>query len=228
MTPNNLLKAALAAALSLVPVTSEATLMRAVPFDEKVENSATIVVGRCVKTEARWDAQKRQILTYSTFAVEKALKGGQQKSETMVVVTPGGSLDGVHQDAIGVPTFTVGEDSLLFVRNSAAGPTVAYLEQGAYDVVSEGNERMVRPSMTEAVHVDTQRGMAVAAEEPRTLRAFEGEVRAAERRAFQRMQLMKQKQEEEASLWGVVKRNGLLVALAAIGIALATWQLLRK
>ncbi|MDQ3282749.1 MAG: hypothetical protein M3Q69_15205 [Acidobacteriota bacterium] len=37
-----------AAALALVPVAAHATMSRAVEFDEKVDNSAAIVVGKVV------------------------------------------------------------------------------------------------------------------------------------------------------------------------------------
>lgn len=229
MTTNNLFKAAVAtAAFLLSGPAAEATLMRAVPFDEKVEKSAAILVGKCLKTESRWDAAKSRIYTYSTFKVEKAIKGGQRASEEVVLVTPGGNVDGVYQDAVGVPSFAEGEDSVVFVRNSNEGPTVAYLEQGAYDIVQQGNERVVTPVATEAVHIDTQRGVAVAGESARPLRSFEGEVRAAEKRVLQRMQVVEQEKRDQASLWGAVKRNYLLVALALAGAALATWQLLRK
>ena len=230
MPANNPLKAALAAAaISLAPFAAEATLMRAVPFDEKVEHSAAIVVGKCLRTESQWDASHRQILTYATFRIEKTIKGTPAPNQEMTIVTPGGRVGNVRQDSIGIPAFEEGDENLLFVRNSEVGPTVAYLEQGAYDIVTVGNERIVQPVETESVHIDEQRGVAVPAEEARPLRQFEGEVRAAEKRiAFQRMQMMQKKQKEESAIWPVVRKNALLIALALVGAALATWQFLRK
>lgn len=232
MTANNYLpKAALAAVLTLMPFAAEATLMRAVSLDEKVENSAAIVVGRCVRTESRWDRSGKRILTYSTFAVDRTIKGTPQPTGELTIVTPGGKVGHIRQDSIGVPSFEQGDENVLFVRNSEVGPTVAFLEQGAYEVVRDSGEPIVRPVATEAVHIDEQRGVAVPAEEARPLRQFEGEVRAAERRiAFQRNQVMERQRRAaaESSFWSTIRRNKLLIALAMIGAALATWTLVRR
>lgn len=232
MTINNCFKAALAAAaLTLTPLAAQATLLRAVTFDEKVETSAAIIVGRCVRTESQWDKSGKQILTYATFQIEKTIKGNPQPNQELTIVTPGGKVGNIRQESIGVPAFNEGDNNLLFVRNSDVGPTVAYLEQGAYDVIGQGSDRIVKPMANEAVHIDEQRGVAVPAEEARPLRQFESEVRAAERRiAFQRNELIKKRQQqaESSSIWSTVRRNGLLIALALIGAALATWTLLRR
>jgi hypothetical protein len=233
MTANNPLKtAALASLLALMPMAADATVMRAVSFDEKVENSAAIVAGRCVRAESRWDASGKTIYTYTTFSVDKVIKGAAQPTREITVVTPGGTVGHIRQDSIGVPSFQEGDENVLFVRNSAIGPTIAYLEQGAYELVRDGNEQVVRPVATEAVHIDEQRGVAVPAESARPLRVFEGEVRAAERRiAFQRNELIERQRREAAaqsSIWSTIKRNRLLVALAIIGAALATWTLVRR
>lgn len=232
MTANNYFKAALAAAaITLTPLVADATVMRAVTFDEKVDTSAAIFVGKCVRTESQWDKSGKQILTYATFQVEKTIKGNALPNQELTIVTPGGKVGNIRQESIGVPSFDEGDENLLFVRNSDVGPTVAYLEQGAYDIVGEGNNRIVKPMATEAVHIDEQRGVAVPAEQARPLRQFEVEVRAAEKRiAFQRSQILqkKLKAESEATIWSAIRRNRMLIALALVGAALATWTLLRR
>ncbi|MGZ8853834.1 MAG: hypothetical protein ACXW2X_10610 [Thermoanaerobaculia bacterium] len=224
---------ALAALLTTLILTprAEATLMRAATFDEKVSNAATIVLGRVVKKESKWDASHRWILTYTTFRIEKSFKGIPSQQE-ITVVTPGGEVGDVHQDSIGVPDFVPGSDNVVFIRNSAAGPTVLYFDQGAYDVAKSGNDRVVRPAASNAVQVDTQRGVAVASEEPRTVQEFEQAIRGAEKRAIlNRMELIKrQHQEAEASksFSATLLRYKWLIALALVGAAVATWQLLRR
>ncbi|HEX7150383.1 MAG TPA: hypothetical protein VF618_02770 [Thermoanaerobaculia bacterium] len=216
-----------AAVVSMLPVAANATIARAVTFDEKVERAAAIVHGRVVKTESRWDASRTSIVTYSTFRVEKAMKG--QASQELTIVTPGGSIDGVHQSSIGIPAFEEGGEHVIFVRNTAVGPTVLYADQGAYDVVDDGREKIVRPVASEAVRVDTQRGMAVAPEEARPLRAFEGAIQASMRQGVRnRMEIIQEKERQEKSLWSQLNQNRGLFALAILGIALATWRLLKK
>lgn len=211
----------------LSPVKAGATVTRAVTFDQKVENAASIVLGRCVRQESRWDDAKKWILTYSTFQVEKSIKGSGTGEVT--IVTPGGRVGDVAQEVIGVPRFREGDEHVLFVRNSQVGPTVAYLEQGAYRVVEDRGERLVMPVSSNAVVVDSQRGVAVQTDGTHTLREFETRVRDTVRRRQKiEMDLLEEKKREEASIWNQLKRNMPLVLLALVGAALATWQLTRR
>src|SRR5688500_1966982 len=175
MTPNKQslsLAAALLAGSALFAVPrAEATVTLAASFDEKVENAQAIVLGKVLKTESRYDEQKRFILTYTTFEVEKAIKGGTPQQVTLV--TPGGKVGDVQQTTVGVPSFHEGDEKIVFLRNTQRGPTVLFFDQGAYEVQRERGERIIRPVATEAVRIDEQRGMAVAPETPRTLREFE-------------------------------------------------------
>jgi hypothetical protein len=213
-------------ALSLAPV-AQATIARAVKFDDKVEKAASIVLGTCVAQESRRDEASGRILTYSTFQVEKTLKG--QPAQQITLVTPGGTVGNIAQHVVGVPEFRKGAEHVVFVRNTRSGPTVLFLDQGAYRVESEGSDRMVRPLVSNAVLVDTQRGMAVAPEQPRRLRDFEDSVRQTiRRRDALRMDMIERQKRQEASLWNQIQRNKALVALALLGVALATWQLVRR
>jgi hypothetical protein len=223
------MKALAAAVIALLlPIAAEATLARAATFDEKVENANAIVLGKCMNQRADWDNDHRWILTYSTFKVEKAMKGSLQQQVT--IVTPGGAVDGVHQDTIGMPSFREGGDNVLFIRNTAAGPTVLYFDQGAYDVVADAKgNRIVQPVATDTVHIDTQRGLAVGPEGARPLPQFEGEVNSSLRRtAAQRMELIRPKARKQASLGEILQRNRLLVMLAAFGLFLSAGQLFRR
>jgi hypothetical protein len=217
-----------AAALSLAPVGAEATISKAMEFDAKVENAASIVVGKVISQRSEWDPARKWILTYSTFQVEKTLKGAPAQQVT--IVTPGGTVGDISQDVIGVPKFREGDEHVVFVRNSQAGPTVLYLEQGAYNIVKdERGGRIVEPHSSGAVLIDTQRGRAADAERARPLREFEEGVRkTALHRDTLRMKMIKEKQLEERSLWNQIQRNKALVLLALIGAMLATWQLVKR
>ena len=235
MTANNrspsLAAALLAAAAILIPASGNATLVQTASFDDKVDNAAAIVLGKVTKQESRFDASHRWILTYTTFRIEKAYKGLPGQRE-ITVVTPGGQVGDIHQETDGVPVFADGAEHVVFVRNSNEGPTVLYFDQGVYELKKDDSgHRIVEPVASEAVHVDSQRGMAVGSEEPKTLDQFEGSVRDAQKRAFNRMQLMKERQQQTqqaGSLVSFLHRNRLLIALALIGAAIATWQLTRR
>jgi hypothetical protein len=219
---------AFAALLSLLPLSAHATISRAIDFEEKVSNAAAIVVGKCVGQQSRWNETREWILTYSTFEVEKSLKG--QAPQQLTLVTPGGTVGNITQDIIGVPKFREGEENVVFVRNSQAGPTVLYLEQGAYHVRKDDRgDRVVEPGVSAAVLVDTGRGAAVRPESARKLRDFESAVRdSVRRREVMRMQVLEREKKEQASFWNQLQRNRVLVALAVLGILIAAWQFAKR
>lgn len=232
MAPNNRFAAALFLAAAVGSFSSlEASVVQTVGFDDKVAAAEAIVLGKCVRTRSEWDPSRRWIITYSTFAVEKAMKG--RTGQEVTVALPGGTVGDIHQDTIGVPEFREGSENVVFVKRSALGPTVLYFDQGAYDVVKDSRgERVIAPVSSDAVRVDSQRGAVVSLEQPRVLSDFEGTVRAAVKRdQIQRMQVMRRKQKaamEADSFWGVVGRNKWIILLAFAGIAMATWRLLRR
>lgn len=212
----------------LVSAAAHATLVRAIPFDQKVQNAAAIVMGKCVAQESRWDDAHRWILTYSTFEVQTTMKGFPTR--TITVVTPGGTVDGLHQETVGVPKFREGDEHVLFIRNSKVGPTVLDFEQGDYHVMrDERGDRVVRPAVTSSVLIDMQRGAAVAPEAQRSLDEFETTVREIVRtREIQKMELLKERKRQEASIGAVIARNRVLVIFALLGAILATWQLVKR
>jgi hypothetical protein len=220
----------LLALLACAPSLS-ASIAELATFDEKVENAATIVLGTCVRTSSHWDAAHRWIVTDSTFRVERVLKGSTAVSE-LTIVTPGGSVGGLHQETIGVPRFQAGDERVLFVKMTRSGPTVLYFDQGTYDVHTEAGQKIIIPVTSKLVKIDAN-GAAVTDNEPaRDLTRFEGDVQQSLRTIGDRKQRMgalpPRKQPKEDSFIDVLKRNPLLVTLALVGLALATWRLVRK
>lgn len=219
-----------ASAAVFVPVAS-ATLSQTATFEEKVIHAEAIVVGKVLRQEARLDPSRRWILTYTTFRVERALKG--MTGPEITIVTPGGELNGVHQSTIGVPQFDPGDENVVFVRDTPVGPTVLYLDQGAYEVAKdESGQRIVRPVPSDAVYVDTQRGLAITPEEPRTLPDFEAAVRAAERRGRVRQMAVLERDREartpRESIWSDLADNLWIIALAVLGTILATIPFMKR
>lgn len=229
MSPNKLVLASFLAAVTLASP-ARASLVKAVTFDQKVEHADAILLGRCTETQTTWDAEHRWILTYAKFQVEQSVKGAPVREVT--VVTPGGSIDGLHQSSVGITPFDKGDERVIFLKNTTLGPTVLYFDQGTYDVANDARgERVVTPVITQSVRMDSQTGTIVPVEQPRTLRDFIGAVRESERRIDAvRMEMLERQRQtapkpEPAS---VAARYWYLIALAVVGAALATWQILRK
>jgi len=221
--------AAVGLLLVAVPA-AQATLAAAATFDEKVDNAASIILGRCIKTESRMDPTGRWILTFSTFQIEKSLKG--TPATQITIVTPGGQIGGTHQDTIGIPQFREGDENVLFVKSSRLGPTVLYFDQGAYDVMTdEHGEKIIAPVQSTLVKIDTQRGIAVPAEGPRTLKAFQQDIDAslaASRQRHMQYEIVQPKPRKQASISSTLARYKFLIAIAVLGAAIARWQLLRR
>jgi len=210
---------------------AHATVATAASFEQKVGDAASIILGKCVRQESKFDPSGRWILTYSTFQVEKAMKGSP--APEMTIVTPGGQVGSLHQSSIGIPAFQPGAENVIFVKNSNAGPTVLYFDQGAYDVKADARgQRVVTPVPSDLVTIDPQRGVAVAPNNtPQALPDFErhvGDTLRDLRNEKNRMDaLAAEKLRQEASLWTAVKQNRWTILLALAGVAYATWRLVR-
>ena len=224
-----LLLGTVALATTLLVTDAHATVARAVSFDEKVDKAVAIVLGKVIRTRSEWDPSHRWILTYSTFTVEQTLKGTAPAEVT--VVTPGGAVGGVVQSTIGIRPFREGDENVVFIKNTAAGPTVLDFDQGAYDVADDHGEKMVVPVTSGAVHFDTQRGAVVESEHARPLRDFTRDVKdSLQRTRANQMQLVRERQrqqQQQASLTDTLLKYKLLVALALIGTLLATSHFFR-
>lgn len=233
MTPNNrILALAISAVLVVSATAAHATLAAAATLEQKVDNAAAIVLGKCVRQESRFDPTGRWILTYSTFQIEKTMKGASLPEVT--VVTPGGRVGSLHQSTIGIPAFRTGRENVIFVKNTNLGPTVLYFDQGAYDVTTDDRgERIVAPVLSNLVKIDTQRGLAVAPNDtPQPLPQFEKQINDTVRdlrdRKMKMDTLAAERLRKEASFWSVVKENKWTIILAFAGIAFATWRLVRQ
>jgi hypothetical protein len=231
MTSNNrILALAVTASLFAAAPAAKATLAVAAPFEDKVENAAAIVLGKCVKTESRLDPSGRWIVTYSTFQIEKTMKGSAAGQIT--IVTPGGTVGTTRQSTVGIPDFGEGDENVLFVKNTPAGPTVLYFDQGTYEVTTDDRgEKIVAPVRSALVRIDSQRGVAVPAEAPKTLRAFEGSVSDAiseRRQRRMRYEMVEAQRLKQASFTGTLLRYKWFVGIALLGAAIATWQLMRR
>ncbi|HLJ75509.1 MAG TPA: hypothetical protein VKU62_13035 [Thermoanaerobaculia bacterium] len=230
MTSNNRARAlAVVAALLAVPA-AHATVAAAASFDQKVDKAASIIVGKCLHQESRFDPTGRWILTYSTFQVEKTLKGNPEPEVT--IVTPGGQVGDLHQSTIGIPAFKPGDENVIFVKNSSAGQTVLYFDQGAYEVKNDSSGPVVAPVASDLVKVDTQRGVVVPSEKPLRMQDFEQRVNdtvRSLREEHNRMDVLAaEKLRQQASLWSLIKENKWTILLALAGLAYATLLLVRR
>ena len=96
-----------------------ATQLQDIETPELVKRAQAIVVGRCEKTESRWNAGHRLISTYATYTVDQAVKGlSKPKKDHIVLKTLGGTVGTIGQMVVGGPTFKPGDHDILFLVTS--------------------------------------------------------------------------------------------------------------
>ena len=95
-----------------------ATTVIAPNFDDLVAKADSIFTGDVTGLRSEWtgEGQTRRIVTYVTFNVVRALKGGDAAPVTLRVL--GGTVGTETMEIADAPVFRVGEREILFVRNN--------------------------------------------------------------------------------------------------------------
>jgi hypothetical protein len=119
-------------ALLLLPATARATTMVLLDLDTLTQVSDAVVRGTVVRAQARWTVDHARIVTEVELEVAAAWKGAPGRR--VVLLQPGGEVDGVGQLVEGVARFVPGEEVVAFLE--ARGPvfTVAGYAQGRFAV----------------------------------------------------------------------------------------------
>jgi hypothetical protein len=102
-------------AASLSAGALRASLLRAMSLGELVNEADRIVVGSVVAIDAAWDVQHRRIISTIEVDVEESWKGSAT-SRRITIVQPGGSVGEMEMTVQGMPSFSAGERSVLFLQ----------------------------------------------------------------------------------------------------------------
>jgi hypothetical protein len=97
-------------------------------FDALVSGAGTIFVGEAIGTRAIWVStpQGRAIRTQVTFRVEDVWKGGVGAVTQLEFL--GGTIGETTMEVVGMPAFTPGQRSVLFVASSRqVSPLVGFM-----------------------------------------------------------------------------------------------------
>lgn len=107
---------AVAASLSAGVGPSRASLLRAMSLGELTVVADRIVVGNVASVNAAWDLQHRRIISTIEVDIEESWKGPAPDNRRIMIVQPGGSVGDIEMTVQGMPSFSVGEKSLLFLQ----------------------------------------------------------------------------------------------------------------
>jgi hypothetical protein len=139
-----------ASLLTLFLSAARATTVIPPTFDELVTKADTIFEGTVTGSRSEWTGEgtNRHIVTYVTFKVEDAIKGGAGAEYTIRMF--GGTVDGQTMEVTDAPRFKVGDRDILFVENNGTQfiPLVGIMhgrfhvqadDKGASDTIAKDN-----------------------------------------------------------------------------------------
>lgn len=114
-----LLRVASALLLAATTLPSLAASVLPVQLDQIVDQAAVAFEGRCMGNRSERDPDTGLVVTYTTFEVVDRLKGAVGSTHTIKQL--GGFLpdDSFHYKVEGVPTFTLGEDYVVFLAGKS-------------------------------------------------------------------------------------------------------------
>ncbi|HIB54983.1 MAG TPA: hypothetical protein EYN18_00625 [Nitrospirales bacterium] len=128
-----------------IPEDGSAMRVKLLTLGQMVEQAEIVFVGRCLTSTAQDDPQFGQTVTVIEFEVVEALKG--QLSETHTLKQYGGTGESTSHRIAGMPTYTPGEDVILFLYGESqyglASPVG--ISQGKFTFV--GDDDSSSPSM---------------------------------------------------------------------------------
>jgi hypothetical protein len=130
-----------------------ATLER-LSLDDMINRSSMIVLG---KVTASWTAFSGSVIyTHYQVQVSEQFKGASRTS--VEVMTPGGTVKGLHQSFSGSPVLNPGDEFVFFLWTSKSGITwITGLTQGLFSVAGESApDRMATRSATRELMLDPE------------------------------------------------------------------------
>jgi len=90
-------------------------LMQKLALSDLTDQSDSIITGTIEKLQSQWDTEQGNIFTTITVTVDSKIKG-EDKPETITVIIPGGTVDGITQIVSDTAEFQVGEEVVLFLN----------------------------------------------------------------------------------------------------------------
>ncbi len=139
---------------ALVAIAMHATTLEQMDLAQLARAAQVVARVRCVSSESRWDSG--HIWTFTRFSVAEAIQGSPDA--TLIVRLPGGREGHVVENVEGVPRFSPGEETILFLER-ARPPRQAGGDEWSVTAWGEGTFRIERDARTgrESVTQDSSR-----------------------------------------------------------------------
>lgn len=172
----------LAVVLLTASVPANAATVEAMTLEEMAQRADFIFVGRAVDSRADWNVQRTRIYTYTTFQVERFIKGGTgggSGEEQVTLRLWGGELGPMRSIVPGTPQFASGEEVLLFCVGSGARiPTLLGLALGKFTLTrDDAGETMLKRDISGLVLANYRTNSQPAGTPPTKYRLSDVEAR---------------------------------------------------
>ena len=156
----------------------------AMSADELIEQSAAIVQGRVIRTNARWNDQGNMVVTDATVVVTDPIVG--DPGAELIVQLPGGQVGDFLVEAHGFPQLSRGQEVILFLSQDPTTGTSRIVghSQGHFEVVERlDGVTLAVPQMEDGVSFLTPSGQPLPPPASAELGVFKNSVRAQAARA---------------------------------------------
>lgn len=119
----------------LVPIASASTV-KVLTLEELTARSSVVLSGTVKHVISVWATDGSDIFTYVTLGVERTLKGRVERPAAHTIRVRGGRVGGILSVVKGAPTFTRGEQVVLFLTppDREGFPRVLGLAQGKWRI----------------------------------------------------------------------------------------------
>jgi hypothetical protein len=116
---------------SCVVIEAGATTLVRMDLAALARSAEIIVRARCIHSETKWESES--ISTFNDFVVLETFKGAPP--QILRVRLPGGRVNHTEVKIEGVPAFSTGEETILFVEKTSAGDNgVTSWAQGTFRI----------------------------------------------------------------------------------------------
>ena len=175
------MKHLVAIGILLMALVATATTVKPMTVEELTSAATIIVEGKVTDSWSTWNAQHTLIYTFTHVRVTKTLKG--KPEATITVKQLGGSSGGYTQKVAGVDPMHAGENSVLFLRPSAARDgtmVVVGLMQGNFRIARDTRSgNLIANNGVADVHQSTAVGVTEYHGAKLTVRQLEARIRRA-------------------------------------------------
>ncbi len=123
-------RAALLTSLLLLAPLARASVVMALSVEDLARRSDLVVLGQVASVQTSWASDHHHIYRRVLVKTEQSWKGNGSKE--VVVVLPGGEIDGVGEKVVGEPTFSEGMRGVFFLEPAGHAHRVIGLSQGFF------------------------------------------------------------------------------------------------